>query len=771
MISSAAVTKPLVRVARSLRNDGVSGMTSTIRHGLRWRANRVKRRRRPPAPTKASPAPDVVSAHATLEPSAGPGQMFPRVTIIVTTLNRSSLIPIALRSLQLQDFEAWECVVVDDGSTDDTVAVAQRFVDADHRFRLVRHDRRRGLSAARNTGIALARGEFICFLDDDDFLLEGSVRARLASLEGSAPDVAASFCDWINTNPDVGLEAFTPKKSPKKRGQLTFASLREGPPFIATSPLLRREVLLSVGGFDEGYQRAEDSELWHRILRLGYRFVDAGHVGVAYRRTPNSMVLGDPRAQILTLREIESRADADGTALLGHGPRPVVEPLSSLAADALRAHHVYRYLAMMSLRDLEGAVALGVDLLPDPIRAEIEPSVLTAQLVSYVKARCSIRLPDDLFALETSVRRLVTELIPPVAETWRPLIDIEPWIVERESRRTDIGPTPQVVQATEEAIDGAVVLVIEAIYHVAEFGPLHDELKRRGQKCCFMMSPKTMPAALSALGEFVDTVWSFDIALIRHAAAVVVLNDWGPVRALVEAADQAGVATFAKVEGVQDFEDVDTGRRRDPYRTAAIILGQGENDAKALPDKRVEIVGSSRLERIWLGEPAVGGEHALVNLNFTYHVLTDRRSEWMDSVVRGLRKSRTPGVVSCHPAERSRPTALPLAEAPFRHEITRAGLLISRFSTVPFEAMAHGVPFVYHNPHDESVPTFKNPAGAFAVTATSEELAAAVGEWMPLRGASYREVAAPFFLAHIDVDPSATSAERTADVVIAAISG
>ena len=85
-----------------------------------------------------------------------------------------------------------------------------------------------------------------------------------------------------------------------------------------------------------------------------------------------------------------------------------------------------------------------------------------------------------------------------------------------------------------------------------------------------------------------------------------------------------------------------------------------------------------------------------------------------------------------------------IASKPFRYEITRAGVLVSRFSTVPFEAMARGVPFIYHNPHGERVPTFTDPQGAFPVTTSAEELADALRA-LPDWKVRYRDRSEKFF--------------------------
>ena len=78
--------------------------------------------------------------------------------------------------------------------------------------------------------------------------------------------------------------------------------------------------------------------------------------------------------------------------------------------------------------------------------------------------------------------------------------------------------------------------------------------------------------------------------------------------------------------------------------------------------------------------------------------------------------------MSRHPADKGTTGGLPVTSKPFRFEASRGGALISRFSTVPFEAMARGMEFIYFNPHGERVPTFAEPAGAFASAVGIDEL-------------------------------------------------
>src|SRR5690606_19624568 len=92
-----------------------------------------------------------------------------KVSIIVPCYNYAKFLPFALDSILAQQLGAWECVIVDDGSTDDTGVVARAYVNKDRRFRYV-YQQNSGLSAARNTGLKNTTANYIQLLDADDLI-------------------------------------------------------------------------------------------------------------------------------------------------------------------------------------------------------------------------------------------------------------------------------------------------------------------------------------------------------------------------------------------------------------------------------------------------------------------------------------------------------------------------------------------------------------------------------------------------------------------------
>jgi glycosyltransferase involved in cell wall biosynthesis len=104
----------------------------------------------------------------------------PLVTVVIPAYNTEAYIQEAIASIQRQTIPDWELIVVDDGSTDQTVAAATQAAGGDERIRIIRLERNRGISVAANTGFDAARGEFIARLDSDDKAFEQRLAAQVA---------------------------------------------------------------------------------------------------------------------------------------------------------------------------------------------------------------------------------------------------------------------------------------------------------------------------------------------------------------------------------------------------------------------------------------------------------------------------------------------------------------------------------------------------------------------------------------------------------------
>jgi glycosyltransferase involved in cell wall biosynthesis len=184
----------------------------------------------------------------------------PLISAIVPTWNRRTSLARAVSSVLSQSFDDFELVVVDDGSDDGTAEILASSARRG-RLRVVSHAGRLGVSAARNSGIAVSSGRLVAFLDSDDEWLPGKLAAQAAFML-ERPRLMISQCQeiWIRD----GRRVNPGFRHLKKAGDIFLDSLR----LCLVSPsstIMRRELLEETGGFDESLPAAEDYDLWLRV--------------------------------------------------------------------------------------------------------------------------------------------------------------------------------------------------------------------------------------------------------------------------------------------------------------------------------------------------------------------------------------------------------------------------------------------------------------------------------------------------------------------------
>jgi glycosyltransferase involved in cell wall biosynthesis len=184
----------------------------------------------------------------------------PTVSVIIPTYNRAEILTRSVKSVLNQTFEDIEVIVVDDASEDHTGCVIGDLND--DRIKYVRHQENQHVSAARNTGIELAKGEYIAFLDDDDCWLPGKLEQQVSAIKNQ-PDIGMVYC-WMSYQRD-GEELR--EYAPALRGDI-FAETLVGQPIGNVSTLLvRSSVIEEVGGFDEGLARGNDGDFIRRVAK------------------------------------------------------------------------------------------------------------------------------------------------------------------------------------------------------------------------------------------------------------------------------------------------------------------------------------------------------------------------------------------------------------------------------------------------------------------------------------------------------------------------
>jgi glycosyltransferase involved in cell wall biosynthesis len=188
------------------------------------------------------------------------------VSVIVPTYNRATQLQRAISSVLCQTYRQYEIIVVDDGSTDNTKEIVAS-LGATEQIRYF-YQANRGRSAARNTGIRMAQGDFIAFLDSDDLFLPDKLQKQTEwMLRNSQFGFSYSRALWFDEITQI-LLAEAPVFNSKLEGRIYPALLSlTGTAITTPTVMTHASILREIGGFDENLHICEDLDLWRRIAR------------------------------------------------------------------------------------------------------------------------------------------------------------------------------------------------------------------------------------------------------------------------------------------------------------------------------------------------------------------------------------------------------------------------------------------------------------------------------------------------------------------------
>lgn len=253
------------------------------------------------------------------------------VSVVTPTYNHAETLPRAINSVLSQTFKNFEYIIVDDASTDDTESVVDSYDD--RRIQYVRHEENKGGSAARNTGIAQARGQYIAFLDADDEWLPKKLAAQVECLEERTDEWVAVHCKYQSSRSGGG-------RSLRKVTSQILRAIGEGPPepnvrsggeelirevltkrlsISGSTPMVRTETVNKINGFDSSFSRHQDIEFLIRVLKQGkLAFVDEPLANKHESSNPNpdSLELTKMRYFGKFIAEVE-KLEAEGESVLG----------------------------------------------------------------------------------------------------------------------------------------------------------------------------------------------------------------------------------------------------------------------------------------------------------------------------------------------------------------------------------------------------------------------------------------------------------------------
>ncbi len=232
----------------------------------------------------------------------------PLISICIPAYHAEKYLPTALESVRTQRFANWELIVTEDGSRDRTENIVREFArSVPQSIRYERHPQNRGLPAARNTGVAAARGEWIALLDADDVWTAGHLESVADLIPQTSAELIHSGCVLFDGETDREIEVRAP--APHVVAEFPRSLFSGAYVIQSSSVVLRHELWEDVGGFDPTFRYAEDREMWIRCARHGAKFLYTGLNTCLYRKHPSSAARHGVAVALASARVFEKNID------------------------------------------------------------------------------------------------------------------------------------------------------------------------------------------------------------------------------------------------------------------------------------------------------------------------------------------------------------------------------------------------------------------------------------------------------------------------------
>lgn len=607
-----------------------------------------------------------------------------KISVVVPVYNVEKYISDCISSLSRQIDRNFEIIVVNDGSKDSSIDIIHsQFGDLEN-LHIIEQENR-GLGAARSAGIDNASGEFILFVDSDDIVTDVFLsNLRLKQQTNNYDVVSACFTKIDESNKYLERQAVPILE--KLNIQLSYYEkvLAALLPSISCAKLYRKEFLVNTGVKFPDRIPHEDLFFTYKILRSCASHDVVFDYGYLWRQRQHSL----------------SR-----TISKSHVNVPF-----QLREDT------YRYLKSKGASHREMALAARRNLIfLDNIlrRAKEIPNDVLDYLNSLMDQN-AIKIKEDIDTIASSdVSKLY---IPDTIKLFASGRKIKPVANKIKSGNVyDIAFFPL------------------RAYHLRESRLILDILNKNGKKTalidteCFRdghevaRQAKEYNLQLISLKEFIEK---------KHSVrCVVFFNDWEPLMRVVARACHAhGISTVGWVEGIQDYDDVDTGRLRYPYRRSKHVILPGRFDGKYFrkTEQILHYGQVSRVQEMWQdmqnSEIETPKNIALINSNFSYGVLEDQREGWLEDAVNACLEVGLQPVISRHPFDTGKEFKEYETTESFFQILPKSCVTIQRFASGILEALSHGVPSIYFVPPKENVDKFRNPLGAYVVAHTYDEL-------------------------------------------------
>lgn len=709
--------------------------------------------------------------------------MTPKISLIIPVYNVEKYLKKCLESAVNQTLRDIEIIIINDGSTDKSLKICEEYAKKDTRIVLCTQENS-GLGIARNHGIDLAKGEFVSFLDSDDWLdiktLESSYKK---ALKDNADIVVFGFArisedtgETIQTRDDFNFDLHTITKDDFYKRVIGCEFKHMACAMLVKRSLYRDNLLRFPSVLHEDlyvipqlFYLANkvsfvNENYYHWLVREGSITTTIGSKHI------DGMITAMFNTKIFLLKEnIYKRYNVEFTQFYLTYLNLVYRRILLLCTDTTLQNKLidelmHKSVALIKIQDTE---KLSKEKYKR-FKGFLEVFKSTIQK-NIPETSCNI---DEHKALQTQLEQVKN------SRGYKLLLKgyrLQNRIVPLGSRRREIlkflvgkKKKPEIQEDKKDIQYYDIVFMPHKDYHVWTMGLIAEELLKHNISVCMIdLTDYYRDEGSREKAKEFPNIPFLDYKLLRDDyldfKTLICMNDWDKrfTRPEVLKAKKAGKITIGIVEGIQDFFDLDTKQDRQTYKSVEYVFLTGEHDRQFFKQSidKTHIIGVPRLlpllkEEVFFPEKKL----AIINMNFSYNVLTDKAEYWLKSAIEGCKKAKIDYIITQHPADNTDLSKYNVTSLDMYETIRQGSIVISRFSSTIIEALAMGKPVVYHNPHEEKALKFQDPLGAYSISFNSDELAQAIEYELGLN-TDYRKRANKFLHHHCNINTKSSSIE------------
>lgn len=663
-----------------------------------------------------------------------------KLSIIIPNFNNSNLIEQCVESIG--SFENIEVIIIDDKSTDNSSVILKKIKDKFKDIKIIYNKENLGLGLTRNIGIKESTGDYIMFLDADDLFVENGICDIKKILKENELDLLHfrfkrmdyELTKKLNNPTSITHLNYHKKNIAMKyvlQGKLNFGSCFN----VYSKKLITENNIYFSVGLHEDILFTINCFLYAKKIK----YLNA--IIYIWRENKNS---------------ITGNFTASNTrALIG-----VINELKKLliVKNLYKKHKFDHFL--FSLRYINYIIQKRSIKFSKLEYRLIKDTLINLGYLKYLKKNVIINQYPEVKIFNNKT------LIPFKLRKLKALIFKKlklKFLVEFAKRILKF------FKNFNSKFD--LLFLPQNKYHFETMLNLANLLNEKGFKVSFI-NPGYKLKKYNFLNKKFENInyevfsTTYFYKNIIKTSAVLCMNDWDKqfTNQIVKFANKRNIKTIGLIEGINDFLDIDTGRDRSAYKTVKYLLLTGQHDKQFFnnTDQNYFTVGIPRLEKLKKQNINKVSDTVLINLNFTFNVLTEYSSSWISEVIQACEELNLQYKITKHPDDKTEVDENFITSEQIYDGINNSSVVISRFSTVIIEALALGKPVVYHNPGFEKVEKFKDSLGAYSISSNIDQLKKAI--MFELEQKDIRVRANDFLQMHANINFD--SLEKTKNAII-----